>query len=199
MKKVFLFFILTLVCGISTTLYAQVTPAGAGDKSLENRDVKGRSVELERVSRETDKEVKEAKKSSETKFAEIKEDFEKMQMVNEDIQKQMGSGEPSRKIVSESSATINTSALRLKSNLFPNAKEAKKKRDKNKPEETVAAAPADLKSMTDSLNTTIFDFTHSPFFSNPKYTPDDSAKAQSDLEKIINVSTAIGKQTAQTN
>lgn len=196
MRKLFLFIALTLACGISANLYAQVTmPAGASDKNLEDRDVKGRSAELERVKRDTEKET--ANSTSESKFSEIKEDFEKIQMINGNVQNLMVAKEISIKSIYESSAEINKRALRLKSNLFPNAK-TKKSKDKNKSEEAPAEPPT-LKTLTDMMNVSVFDFTHNAIFSNQKFTDADSAKAQEDLEKIINYSLVIKKQTEKSN
>ena len=198
MKKFLLSLILIFTGAIWTNFYAQVTPAGAGDKNLENRDVKGRSVELERVSRDADKE--NAKKTNESKFAEIKEDFENMQMANNNIQKSVGAAEINLKSINDWSAQINKSAVRLKSNLFPNAKskKSKDKKDKNNAPENQSPAP-ELKTLTDTVNVAIFDFTHNPMFSDPKYTEADSTKAQTDLEKIIATSQTIEKQTEKTN
>ena len=46
----------TLLFGAAASAGAQVlAPAGAGDKSLEDRSIKNRSVELERIDREAHK------------------------------------------------------------------------------------------------------------------------------------------------
>lgn len=196
MKNLFLQIALILACGIFANLYAQVSmPAGASDRNLEDRNVKGRSAELERVRRDTDKETPSG--NAESRFAEIKEDFEKIQSLNGNVQNMMVAKEISYKSIKESSAEINKRAGRLKTNLFPNAK-TKKSKDKNKSDEPTAEPPT-LKTLTDMMNVSVFDFTHSAIFSNQKFTEADSAKAQEDLEKIISFSSLIKKQTEKVN
>ena len=188
MKKIFLLIGLTLAYGICADLYAQTgTPAGAGDRNLEDRNIKGRAVELERIRRDGDN------KNPETRFAEIKDDFEKMQAVNADLQSMAASAEANRKSVSKAAAEIKKRAVRLKSNLFPETKNKKDSKDKAKPDDS--APSQDLKNLTDRLNTTVSELTHNPIFSNPKFTEADSAQAADDLEKIISFSSAILKRS----
>src|SRR2546423_1152489 len=61
-------------------------PPGASDKSLSGDvmpGVKGRSNELERVKRDTEK--PEKKNNAEETFPQIKEDFEQIQLVNSNV------------------------------------------------------------------------------------------------------------------
>src|SRR5688500_269285 len=67
----------------------QDPPAGAGDKNLEDRTVKSRSIELERVKRDAEKQDprNQAAPVSAVKFQEIKEDFEGLQLRQDEIRK----------------------------------------------------------------------------------------------------------------
>lgn len=55
MKKIIILTATILATATFSTVYAQVTPAGAGDKDLRDTNVKGRSNELERIKRDAGK------------------------------------------------------------------------------------------------------------------------------------------------
>ncbi|MGI8555138.1 MAG: hypothetical protein ACR2LT_02125 [Pyrinomonadaceae bacterium] len=192
MRNIILIIALIFINGICFSLYAQaVMPPGSSDKNLENRDIKARSVELERVQRDTDK--KTAEKSTNSKFPEIKEDFEKMQLLNGDLVNLAEAKEINYEMINASSAEMEKRAVRLKSNLFPAAKSKKKSKDKNQTQAEVL--PTDLKTLVKTMNSAVLEFTHNPIFQSPKFTGDDSAAALSNLEKIIDLSSAIEKQS----
>ena len=185
--------LLAAVLVITPTLTSVVAqqpgpPAGGSDKNLrdEMSPIKGRSNEMERVKRDAEKSNKPDKSESRTtlNFAEIKEDFEHIQIINNDVLQ--ASGTPDYQVISESAAEIKKRATRLRSNLFP--VESGKKSKEAKP----ASEDQELKSLLTSLDNSIARFTHSPIFQNAKVVnPEDSTNAQRELENIIKLSTRI--------
>jgi hypothetical protein len=176
-----------------TSVVAQTPgpPAGGSDRNLrdEMSPIKGRSNEMERVKRDAEKPEKSNQPGkSESRpapnFAEIKEDFERIQIINNDVLQ--ASGTPDVQVISESAAEIKKRAIRLKSNLFPPESGKKSKEPKPAPEDQ------ELKSLLTSLDNSIASFTRSPIFQNAKVvSPEDSTKAQKELENIIKLSTRI--------
>lgn len=193
------------------SIAAQLTPPGAGDKSLEDRNIKNRSIELERVKRDADKQPagkQQAAPNTEVKFAEIKEDFEKIQNLQNKIVEAYTKGKQINYAeISTDAEEMNKSGVRLKGNLFPApvAVEDKKDAKKNKKKEAapVVAAldekqepekplPADVKSLIVELDNLIMVFTSNAMFTNPQIvSAADNAKAASDLERIIKLSAAL--------
>ena len=119
LKQLFSMTILALASAWWTSVSAQLPPgAGTGgrrDKSIED---KYRSDEMERVRRDSER----PKYRSETRFPQIKEDFERIQVINSDLleaNKSVSGLDYTR--ISEASAEIRKRATRLKSNLFPTA------------------------------------------------------------------------------
>src|SRR5258708_33091330 len=56
-------------------------PPGAGDKNIGDRTIKDRSIELERIDREMRKSDKPSEETTKMNFAQIKEDFEQIQIL----------------------------------------------------------------------------------------------------------------------
>lgn len=161
-------------------------PAGGPDKNLREAasDVKGRSVEMERIGRKK----KEPDNSPPAPtFAEIKEDFERIQIINSDVlQASPANGTIDYERISKSAAEITRRAIRLSSNLFASDPGKKSKETKSDPE------GQELKSLLKLLDDSIASFTSSPMFQNTKVvTPEDSLTAQKDLEKVIKISSRI--------
>ncbi|HZE70208.1 MAG TPA: hypothetical protein VE135_11870 [Pyrinomonadaceae bacterium] len=159
-------------------------PAGGSDKNLKDNvsDLKGRSNEIERVKRDAEK----PEASPAPNFSQIKEDFERIQIINSDVlQVNASSGSPAYESISEAAAEIKKRAIRLKSNLFP-------KSEKQSKENGPGIENQDLKALLGVLDKAVADFTHSPMFQNTKVvTPQDSTNAQKDLEKVIKFSAEI--------
>ena len=108
------------VLGSSAVAQEHGPPAGGSDKNLKEAasDLKGRSIEMERVSREAKKDEKRDTPQP-ANFDEIKEDFERIQIVNNDIlQPTVESKTINYQRVSESSEEIEKRASRLRTNLF---------------------------------------------------------------------------------
>ncbi|MDQ6787494.1 MAG: hypothetical protein M3033_11865 [Acidobacteriota bacterium] len=149
-------------------------------------DIKTRSIELERIRREANK----PKVSSEAKFPEIKEDFEKIQQINaEQIQKKYNDKTARNEDIAAAANQIKKYSLRLRSNLFPD--DSSKKRKTNN---TQTAADADKRALLIKFDNTIYHFVSNPIFKNIHLVnPDDSLKAKTDLNEIIRLSEMIIK------
>lgn len=165
-------------------------PAGGADRNLRDSasDLKGRSNEMERVSRDAKKpDSRRSENPSAPNFEQIKEDFERIQIINGDVlQAPVPSGGHNYERISESASELNTRAIRLRSNLFP-PKPGKESKDKQP-----QAEEQDLKSLLSSLDDSINSFAHSPMFQNTKVvTPEDSATAQKNLDAVIKISARI--------
>lgn len=205
---------LMFAMGIWSNAGAQVTPPGAGDKNLQDRNVKGRSVELERISRDAEKSDKESQKkdknkaepeiqpedrnSLDLKYPEIKEDFEQLQMSYDSIIKAYTPDKSVdyKKIV-ESSTEIKKRAARLKTNLFPPI-EPKNTDSKKTDKPESKDADKTLRSLIVDLDKAVGNFTVSPIFQNLRAPdPNEAAKAQEELEKIIKFSDLIEKKAGE--
>lgn len=203
-----------LVTGIYLNVDAQISaPPGAGDKNLQDRDVKGRSVEMERISRDakkSDKAKKNDKNQPNTevspqttsdldlKYPEIKEDFEQLQMSYDSVVKSYKpDATTDYKMIVESSAEIKKRAERLKINLFPNlvaeSPEAKKEeKTENKDAEKT------LRALIMDLDNSVGNFTTSPIFQNLRSPdPAEAAKAQTELDNIMKFSDLVGKKASE--
>ena len=162
-------------------------PAGGSDKNLKEAvsDVKGRSIEMERVSRESKKTDKRDTPQP-ANFAEIKEDFERIQISNNEVlQPAIESAKIDYQRVLESAQEIEQRAARLRINLF-GARPEKQSKEKDKKPPTESQG---LKSLVIALDNSINSFAHSPVFQNTHVvTPDDSSAAQKELDKVIKLS-----------
>ena len=160
-------------------------PAGGSDRNLRDSasDLKIRSNEMERLKRDAEK--PESRTNPTPNFSEIKEDFERMQVVNSEVQLSGSSATPNYELISKGVEEINKRATRLKGNLFPPPSK--------KPKEVKLATPQpELKSLLIALDNSIIRFTKSPMFQNVKLVDsEDSKKAREDLEKIIKLSSVI--------
>lgn len=215
MKQTFFAAAVILAAGIGWNIVAQASaPPGAGDRSLPDRDVKGRAVELERISRDAEKNAKSKKKDKDKdkavtepqpeerseldlKYPEIKEDFEQMQTSYDAIIKayRPDATIDYKKIV-DSSAEIKKRAERLKTNLF--AKTVAETKDAPKEEKENKEAEKSLRDLIVTLDNSVGNFTSSPIFQNLRSPdPAESAKAQAELENIMKVSDLIGKKASE--
>lgn len=128
--------LLAIVIAIVTTLPVVAQdhgpPTGGSDKNLRDSasDVKGRSNEMERVKRDIEKTEKETATGAAPGFSQIKEDFERIQIVNSDTLQVNAAGPPAYGSIAEAAAEIEKRALRLKTNLFPTKSESNQKRSR---------------------------------------------------------------------
>ena len=192
MNKRLLFAAILVIVSIPYSAVAQDPgpPAGGSDRNLRDSasDLKGRSNEIERVTRDAKKpDSRPSETPAAPNFEQIKEDFERIQIINGDVlQAPVPSGGHDYERISESASELNTRAIRLRSNLFPpkSSKESKEKQPQTEEQ--------DLKSLLTSLDDSMNSFTHSPIFQNTNVvTPEDSATAQKNLDAVIKISASI--------
>jgi hypothetical protein len=194
MNKLVVLVSIIFVAAFCSNICAQgVMPPGASDKNLEDRNIKNRSNELERIKRDAQK--PKTKQNAEPNFALIKEDFEQIQLLfdNTIVKVYKSSTVIDYKQISKASAEIKERAARLKSNLFP----VKSKKSKDGKEETVETAviQSDVKTLIMNLDAAITAFVGSPIFQNTKVVdPKDSEKTMLDLENVIKISAALEKE-----
>lgn len=167
------------------------TPAGAGDKNLQSNDIKLRSIELERIKREADKNaVVRRDDGVELKFVILKNDFEGIQLEQSEIVKAYQAGDKiDYKRMNRSAGKITEMAIRLKANLFPS--DPSDKNSENDPEviEPVEQNKKSIRSLIIDLDNSIGEFVTNKMFENLKVIDTELGhKAASDLEKIINLS-----------
>jgi hypothetical protein len=199
-KRLILLLALLIGAGSFTSVLSQIAPPGAGDRNLENRNIKDRSIELERVKRDAEKpdsSTQPAAAMSPAKFQEVKEDFENLQRLEDEIikiytmSKQIDFGK-----ISQNAAGINKSSVRLESNLFPpDPKQKNGKKADIQAAESASKLPEDVKSLIVDQDNTLAAFVGNPIFTNPKVvTPADNAKAHDDLQRLIKLSAALQVQ-----
>jgi hypothetical protein len=192
-KQLFLTTIVALASALWSSANAQLPPGvgtgGRRDKSIED---KYRSDEMERVRREANT----PNYRPTTRFPEIKEDFERIQVINSELFIVTTSDAGlDYKRVSEAAAEITKRATRLKSNLFPSASKERGKQIGQQSE-----VREDLKSLLTGLDRAILDFVHNPMFVNTKVVnPQDSSRAERELQKIINLSVRTRKKAVRRN
>lgn len=190
MKKIILSCFLILAASVFSNVFAQVMPAGASDSDLRDNNIRMRSTELERVKRDADKSNSSSPMNSEieTKFPEINEDFEGIQMLQSSIVKAYSTGESiDYKQIKNSSEKIGKTAKRLDGNLFSEKLEKKDNKDKNKAEKSV-------KDLIVDLDNAIGAFVGSAMFKNLKVVdPEVAKKAQLDLANISEISNKLSK------
>lgn len=126
-------------------------------------------------------------------LTQIKEDFERMQVVNNQMMRVVVTSDSlDYKLVSESLDEINKRAKRLKDNLRMQETEAR---------EHGGAKPvsvAEVKATLATLDDFIMSFVQSPLFQNPKLIDaNQRAKAESDLSNIIGISRDTKKMLVQ--
>jgi len=205
MNKFTVLVIFMFSAAVGVNVYGQVSaPPGAGDKSLEDRNVKGRSVDMERARRDVDEPQQSSTSPSANKFPEIKEDFEKIQLLTDNVITLVKVVKTNYKQVSEESGEIKKRAMRLKSNLFPvvenKKKDKDKDKDKSKVEEKTDDLPQDVRGLVVAMDKSLMTFTQSPIFQNTKVADaSESLKAQNELENLIKISSALEKEADKMN
>jgi hypothetical protein len=179
-KKLFLGAIVVLLSALGSFANAQGPPSDSPGTSPKDRSIedKYRSDEIERVKREA--ETPEYRVAA--RFPQIKQDFERIQLINsERLQVSVSGSKSDYRRIAEAAAEIRTRATRLKSDLFPSAsREGKKQIDQP------GEARDDLKFLMTELDKAIIKFVHNPMFQNIKVVnPQDSTRAERELRKII--------------
>lgn len=220
MKRILLPTALVLATGICSNLFAQQAPTVSaptvsGDKNLRDMDAKTRSIELERVERDankigtspnnTAKKQPAAEDELAAKYAEIKTDYEQIQLSQDAIIKAYQSaGKIDYAQISKSALEMNKSAARLNSNLFPATEKSDAEKVEKKEEKKETKSVKSMRDLIVDLDVKIGTFATSPMFQNLRIVDAAvSAKAKMDLEKISELSALLGeaavKMTASGN
>ena len=182
------------IIAISSSVSAQQVPIPEPTLEAEVREnsIRMRSAELERIKRDSAKpRPRESSKEQEIKFAEIKEDFENIQKLQDGIVK---SYTTEKKInyskISELAADMRSKVLRLNSNLF-----GTKSDEANASEDSNNAEKNSVRDFIVELDNAIGLFIGSPIFQNTKVVDQKASEiAQSNLKKILNLSEALSRE-----
>lgn len=140
-----------------------------------------RSAEIERVRRAAEKRDARA---ADQEFPAIKEDFERIQLVNNFLQ-EGAAGRADYDRVAGGAAEIRKRAARLSAKLFPPAAgKQPAARDTS-----AAERAGDLKSLLAELDRAILGFVSNPMFGNTRVVNvPDSSEARRDLERVVRLS-----------
>ncbi|MBC7932331.1 MAG: hypothetical protein H7Z38_17380 [Rubrivivax sp.] len=171
----------------STVVARQIGPPGGvrsnnpKDKIVEDNL---RSTEIERVRRAA---TKHEGRPADHKFPAVKEDFERIQLVNNVLQ-ESATGALDYGRVAEGAAEIKKRAARLGANLFPPT--TGKQPAAHNP--SAAQRGEDLKSLLAELDRAIHGFVSNPMFGNTKVVNvPDSSEARRDLERVVRLSSRV--------
>lgn len=171
----------------STVVARQIGPSGGvrsnnpKDKIIEDNL---RSTEIERVRRAA---VKHEGRPDDRKFPSVKEDFERIQIVNNVLQEGATAG-MAYGHVAEGAAEIKKRAARLGANLFPPTTG----KPKAAYDPSVAECVGDMKSLLAELDRAILGFVSNPMFGNTKVVNiPDSSEARRELERVVKLSSHV--------
>lgn len=187
MKKVFILALFNLLFLISI-VSAQVPTPVVNNEIRDNASIRSRTIELERVKRETRKLRYEISREREIKFAEIKEDFEDIQKLQLSIIKIYTTG----KVINyaklgETAAEMTRKAVRLNLNLFYSDSAETNKKSFIEKENRKS-----VKDLIVELDEAIGTFVKSPIFKNIKLVDlEVSEKSRIELERILKISYSL--------
>jgi hypothetical protein len=194
--KTILFNFFGLVFLTPIAVYSQMPPPPVPNVEVEIRDstsIRMRSLELERFKREGNKpHPTETSKEVEARFAQIKDDFENIQKLRNEIVKTytIGTRNGYEKIGSLA-AEIKKKSRRLDKNLFSSFLEEESKRDKN--EKKVSGKS--VRDLIIDLDYAIRSFIASPIFNNLNLVDQNILeKSLRCLEEVLRVSEALSKE-----
>ena len=180
----------------TSSIFAQISPNPVVETEVrDNNSIRMRSIAIERAKRDANNPTrKELTKEEIIKFAEIKEDFENIQKLQNQIVKSYTTG---KKInygkISDSAAELSKKALRLDANLF---RAESDNRNKTKSKDEVGTKS--VRNLIIELDEAIGNFVSSPIFTNNKLIDSKlSEKTQLDLQKIIKLSETLSKEAKQ--
>ncbi len=185
---------------VTVTVSAQAPPklpVPVTETEVREDSIKMRSNELERIKRDSTKPLPDlSDREKEIRFARVKDDFEKIQKLQDNIVKAYTTEKIiNYKKINRSAAEMNESAKRLSQNLF-GSNENEAKPDESKKEDYESKSVRDLIIELDNV---IGKFVGSSIFNNDKSVgSDESAKAQTQLEKIIFLSDRLERTAGQT-
>jgi len=188
------FFLAFLASSISAQFVSPVPVIETEVRELSS--VKLRSIELDRIKRDAKKNPSEKLgPAAVNNFLEIKEDFEKIQVLEGNIVKVY----TREKVIEYAkiaafSAEINQSASRLKMNLFTLSKKDRKDLPEKSEQKNL---PNGVKNLIVELDNKLGAFVNSPIFTaSKKAKSDEKETAQAALEQVIRLSEAL-KQEAE--
>lgn len=163
-------------------------PAGGSDKNLSRGNIKSRSLEMERIRKTTDSDG--GLQPGTNKFAEIKEDFEKLQLLNTNSLQPEAEKKPiDLKLIRRSADEMGKRARRLNRNLFG----IKSRKKKKKPSKAARRATAeDLKGFVIALDNSLMRFVGSPIFNTKTVVKQEKMlAAQKELKRMIELCDVI--------
>jgi hypothetical protein len=165
------------------------TPGGisAGNPKDRSLEEKLRSDEIERVKRYAEK----SDSRPDPAFPRIKDDFERIQIINNEVlQGQLSGGAFDYARIREAAGEIKKRAARLSSNLFPDGAGSG-------PEEKAEAGGGarEMRSLLAELDGAISDFVKNPMFRNLRVVDaHNSAKARRDLGRVVRLSASVRRE-----
>ncbi len=171
----------------STAVARQLGPGGTRSNNPKDRIVEDniRSTEIERIRRAA---VRHEGRADDARFPSIKEDFERIQIVNNVLQEGAGGGMAYGR-VAEGAGEIRKRAARLDANLFPPTMTGKQPKAH---EPSAAERAGDLKSLLAELDRAIQEFVSNPMFGDTRVlSVPDSSEARRDLERVVRLSTRV--------
>ncbi len=187
-RRLFLAFILASLPALASTAVArQLGPGGTRSNNPKDRIVEDniRSAEIERIRRAA---VKHEGRPGDARFPAIKEDFERIQLVNNVLQEGAG-GRVTYARVAEGAAEIKKRAARLDANLFPPPTTGKQPKAHDP---SAAERSGDLKPLLAELDRAIQDFVSNPMFGDTRVVSvPDSSEARRDLERVVRLSSRV--------
>ena len=211
MKQIIILVFVIMLTGYSNAS-AQLAPSGDGN--LRDTNVKGRSNELERVKRDSDKPKKnkinkpaqnQAPPQPEDKLAakyeEIKTDYERIQLSQDFVIKAYQSCDKiDYEQIEKSALEINLSAARLNSNMFPPAPIENTEKKEEKDSQKEIKTKKSVRDLIVELDNAIGSFALSPMFQNLRaIDPQVFEKAKLDLDKIIELSGLLESEARKMN
>ena len=196
MKKSLLSILLIFAASIFSNIYAQITPPGAGDKDLRDNGIRMRSVEIERIKREANKGGAQSSLINveiESKFKQIKEDFEGIQISQAAIVKAYTTGAKiDYPLIETSAKDVHKRAKRLDRSIF--VEDTEIEGDKKEKEEKKIT----IRDMIVELDNMIGSFVSNQMFANLKVVDQTVAKgAKADLNKIIKLSEKLSQESGK--
>lgn len=189
MKILYVLFFGIIITTSSSVFAQSQSPVPVIETDVRENSTVMRSYEIERLKRDAAKPRQgESTLKREIKLAEIKEDFEAIQKLQDLIIKFYTTGEKiNYRKISEAAAEMRKKALRLNSNLF-----GEKSVETNAEENADNAEKTNVRNLIIELDNTIGLFTKSSIFKNINVVDvKTSETAQSHLKRILDLSKAL--------
>ena len=191
-RRLFLALILASLPALASAAVArQLGPGNTRSNNPKDRMVEDnlRSTEIERVRRAAGK---PAERPADREFPAIKEDFERIQLVNS-LLREGAAGRVDYGRVAEGAAEIKKRAARLSARLFPPAAG----KQPTARDTSAAEGAGDLESLLAELDRAILSFVSNPMFGNTRVVNvPDSSEARRDLERVVRLSGRVRQAAA---